>query len=234
MDSSTSYDPQRGIVDSTDREGVGRFAYDVDSRTWTWSPGVYAIHGFGVGDVVPSTDLMRVHVHPDDLASVTEIHARAVQEGTSFRAYYRIVDASRQVRRVIAVGSAVRGDDGRVCRLEGHAVDVTIASQEAVADQLGDARRDFEGHRAVIEQAKGVLMQQLAVDEAEAFDVLRAASQRLNVKVRDLAQRLVEAAARGGRVDGRTDAVVLALGDLPDGPASPRGPQLAGPDRGDR
>ncbi|MDQ3641569.1 MAG: ANTAR domain-containing protein, partial [Actinomycetota bacterium] len=47
--------------------------------------------------------------------------------------------------------------------------------------------------RAVIEQAKGILMgrsPQMTADEA--FDVLRKASQRENVKVRDIAQRIVD------------------------------------------
>ena len=58
-----------------------------------------------------------------------------------------------------------------------------------LSDQLGQAMRS----RAVIEQAKGVLMArspQMPPDEA--FDVLRKASQRENVKVRDIAQRIVD------------------------------------------
>ena len=58
-----------------------------------------------------------------------------------------------------------------------------------LSDQLGQAMRS----RAVIEQAKGVLMArspQMTADEA--FDVLRKASQRENIKVRDIAQRIVE------------------------------------------
>jgi hypothetical protein len=50
----------------------------------------------------------------------------------------------------------------------------------------------------VIEQAKGVLMAQAACQPDEAFDILRRASQRSNVKVRDLASEIVRRAA-GGR-----------------------------------
>jgi hypothetical protein len=46
---------------------------------------------------------------------------------------------------------------------------------------------DFRAHRAVIEQAKGIVIQLFAVDADEAFDRLRACSQAANVKVRDLA-----------------------------------------------
>ncbi len=45
--------------------------------------------------------------------------------------------------------------------------------------------------RAVIEQAKGVLMAMRGINEHDAFDVLRKTSQDRNVKVRDLAQQIV-------------------------------------------
>jgi hypothetical protein len=45
----------------------------------------------------------------------------------------------------------------------------------------------------VIEQAKGILMAQSHCDAAEAFDMLRQASQRTNVPVRDIAARIVTA-----------------------------------------
>jgi hypothetical protein len=43
----------------------------------------------------------------------------------------------------------------------------------------------------VIEQAKGILMAQSRSGDAQAFDLLRRASQRANVPVRDLAAQIV-------------------------------------------
>ena len=48
----------------------------------------------------------------------------------------------------------------------------------------------------VIEQAKGVLMAQFGYDEDEAFDMLRRASQRSHIPVRDLAGQIVARTAR--------------------------------------
>ena len=48
----------------------------------------------------------------------------------------------------------------------------------------------------VIEQAKGILMAQYGWSEEQAFDALRRASQRENVKVRDLAASIVAQAVR--------------------------------------
>jgi GAF domain-containing protein len=70
---------------------------------------------------------------------------------------------------------------------------VAIANAElyrasrSLAEQLQEALDS----RAVIEQAKGVLMAEQGCSPDEAFDLLRHASQRENVKVREIAQRIV-------------------------------------------
>ena len=48
----------------------------------------------------------------------------------------------------------------------------------------------------VIEQARGIIMAQQGCGPDEAFDLLRRASQRTNVKVRDLAAQIVDHVAR--------------------------------------
>jgi len=74
------------------------------------------------------------------------------------------------------------------------AVGTVFAAHAAVA--LADARREAElekkaGSRDLIGMAKGVIMARQAVSEDEAFDILRRASQRMNVKIRELAERVV-------------------------------------------
>ncbi len=87
------------------------------------------------------------------------------------------------------------------------AVAVEFASYAAIAvqnRQLYDSSRELAEHldtamrtRAVIEQAKGIVMSQRRCDAAEAFNLLAAASQRSNRKLRDIAQAIVDG------VDGR-------------------------------
>jgi GAF domain-containing protein len=64
-----------------------------------------------------------------------------------------------------------------------------------LAEQLETAMAS----RATIEQAKGVLAAQTGGTPEEAFAMLRAASQRENVKLRDVAERIVGSVARGDR-----------------------------------
>ena len=80
------------------------------------------------------------------------------------------------------------------------AIAVAVANADAHA-QLGDDARNMRlamESRAVIEQAKGVLMAQQGVDAEQAFEFLREASQRSNRKLRDIALGVV-ASTQDGR-----------------------------------
>ena len=59
---------------------------------------------------------------------------------------------------------------------------------------LVDQMREAAQSRAVIDQARGILMAQHGVSAEEAFAILRRASQRANRKIRDLAEDLVRKA----------------------------------------
>ncbi|MDK3255074.1 GAF and ANTAR domain-containing protein [Blastococcus capsensis] len=70
---------------------------------------------------------------------------------------------------------------------------VAVANADAhaqLAEQARNMRIAMES-RAVIEQAKGVLMAQRHVDAEQAFEILREASQRYNRKLRDIAAGIV-------------------------------------------
>jgi GAF domain-containing protein len=73
------------------------------------------------------------------------------------------------------------------------AIAVAVVNADAHAQMREEARnmRLAMDSRAVIEQAKGVLMAQRHVDADQAFDILREASQRYNRKLRDIAQGIV-------------------------------------------
>ncbi|MEU6454480.1 MULTISPECIES: ANTAR domain-containing protein [unclassified Streptomyces] len=86
-------------------------------------------------------------------------------------------------------------DAARIGRL--FTAHVSLALDSAtVREQLTEAMRT----RDLIGQATGILMERLDIDAAGAFDSLVKASQRENVKLRDLARRIVDAnTGSGGR-----------------------------------
>ncbi len=69
----------------------------------------------------------------------------------------------------------------------GFYIDVTPAREELIADAL----REIVDHRAIVDQAKGVLRVVYRIDSDAAFGLLRWRSQGTNTKLRDLAEQLM-------------------------------------------
>jgi GAF domain-containing protein len=87
-------------------------------------------------------------------------------------------------------------DDGDVARGEAIATLLAVAVVNAEhgarsVEEAANMRRAMES-RATIEQAKGILMERHRMTADAAFTVLSHASQRSNMKLRDVADRLVE------------------------------------------
>jgi GAF domain-containing protein len=123
------------------------------------------------------------------------------------------------IRSSVSVGlpahQAVEGALNLYCRRAGvlndHAVEVLTAfagyaavvvanahlyaTTSTLADRINDAIKT----RAVIEQAKGVLVAQQHVTPDEAFNILARASQVGNRKLHDIARAIVAGAEEGGR-----------------------------------
>ena len=83
--------------------------------------------------------------------------------------------------------------------LAAHAsVGIQAVREREAFEQLGRQLHEALSSRDVIGQAKGILMERLRITPEDAFDTLRRASQRLNIKLRDIAERL----AHSGSLDG--------------------------------
>lgn len=86
-------------------------------------------------------------------------------------------------------------DDEAAATVRGIAAPVaaTLANARAYhrVEQLGEQLREALTTRAVIEQAKGILMVRAGVDDEQAFALLRRTSQHQNRKLRDVAAAVV-------------------------------------------
>ena len=176
---------------------TGEFRYDVPSDTWTWSDEVFRMHGFEPGEVVPTTAMILAHKHPEDRARYAGLLATTSLHGGFFGSVHRIVDANGNARVLATIGEAHLGPDGTVVDISGHFVDVTGSVQTYAAEEATRQIRAADEHRAVIDQATGVVQARVGCSPEEAFDTLREASMRSNVKLRVLADRIVAAAAAG-------------------------------------
>ena len=164
---------------------VGTFEYRCDTDTWTWSDTVAKMHGYEPDEVQPTTELVLSHKDPDDLAHVK---ALLKQSSAPFSSRHRIRTTTGETRRVVVVGVAVT-DPSVATR--GFYVDITEAFHADLQQGVGDELQVIVAHREVIEQAKGMLMAVYAVSAEAAFSILKWRSQELNVKLHDVAAKLV-------------------------------------------
>lgn len=172
-------------------EPVARFRFDAVDDTWWWSPAMYALHGFSPGEVVPTTALLMAHKHADDRAR-TEGRLRAVlRTGEPFCCRHRIVDAAGRVHLVLSLAEGTCDENGTVVAVHGYFIDVTESFGRAVEVEAHAAVTRATESRAVIEQAKGILMGVYRIDPDAAFNLLRWHSQQTNTKIRVLAEGLV-------------------------------------------
>ena len=174
-----------------DFDNVGAFRFWFVGQHWEWSDEVARMHGYEPGTVVPTTDLLLSHKHPDDRGHVQDLLDRALHSKSSFSSRHRFIDAAGKVHDAIVVADRMSDETGAVLGTAGYYIDLTATFVETRQVALDEALPDLFEVRAVIEQAKGVLMAVYRVSPEQAFGVLRWRSQETNAKLRALAKQLI-------------------------------------------
>jgi hypothetical protein len=171
---------------------VGRLRFAAATQRWWWSDHMFLIHGMQPGDVVPTRELLLSHVRRDARSLVAETLERCMDEPDPRACDYSLVDMSGTEHHVVLAVARDRDED-----VTGFLVDVTHARDALLAERVNaELTLALESHGA-IDQAKGVLMLTYGVDADAAFGILKQSSQRHNTRLRELADRVVQAAAGG-------------------------------------
>jgi PAS domain S-box-containing protein len=179
------------VAEPTTHSNVGTFRFWFVGQRWEWSDEVARMHGYEPGSVVPTTELMLSHKHPDDRAHVQEILDRALHSLGTFSSRHRFLDTAGRVHDAIVVADRMTDKSGAVVGTAGYYIDLTDTFEETRQEILDETLPDVVEARAVIEQAKGVLMAVYRISAEQAFGVLRWRSQDTNTKLRALAKQLV-------------------------------------------
>ena len=171
---------------------VGWFRFHFEDQRWEWSEQVQRMHGYEPGTVIPTTELVLSHKHPDDRGQVAATIDDMLHTHRAFSTRHRILDTSGTVHHVVVVGDQLTDHQDVVIGTHGYYVDITPTRDKADEDLVTAKVVEITEHRAVIEQAKGMLMLVYGLDAVAAFDLLKWRSQESNIKLRRLAQQLVE------------------------------------------
>jgi hypothetical protein len=182
-------------------EPTGRFRYDRRTGAWWWSAEMYALHGVVAGAPV-CTETLLERQYPDDRPRVLAALTNSCATGRPFTVRSRVLHGSHGCRDVVLVGEPTLGPDGSVTAIEGMCVDLSgCPSPDAPTAQVAALRTEIGqlheamASRAVIEQAKGVLMLLTTCTDTVAFELLIHMSSHTHRKVREVAAQIAASAA---------------------------------------
>ena len=179
---------------------VGSFTYLFATGEFLWSAEVAAMHGYPAEPMTVDADLVLSHQHSDDRGRVEELYREMLDTRSPLSSSNRIVDRTGAVHRVVVISkNRLDGGDAPI-GLDGFYVDLSEvfdnqadhAFDRAVDEAVDIAVAEFATHRAVIEQAKGMVMMAYSIPAERAFDVLRWRSQQTNTKIRTLCELIVK------------------------------------------
>jgi hypothetical protein len=204
---------------------VGSFRYLRAEDRWEWSAAVAQMHGYPPGQVEPTTALVMSHKHPEDAANVAALIDEMTGQGKPFSSRHRIIDTHGRIHPVVVIGERLHGNAGEVIGSHGVYVDLSDVDDSGAVE---DAIADFTEHRALIEQAKGILMMTYGVSAERAFDILVWRSQETNTKLRKFASHLIEDFTAELQVPDaireRADHLLLTAHERTRAPHAPPGP----------
>jgi hypothetical protein len=186
---------------------AGTFVLSLDSGHCRWSDGLFAIHGYTRGEVVPTLELMRAHHHPEDRDPIRRLTHDLVARGGVGAIFHRLIDSSNREHHVVVFLETNSGHPGASADIRGLVIDLTVPMALETSRETAFAVAGAYANRATVEQAKGILMGHLQVTAEEAFNLLTGRSQNTNTKLALVASELVTAG-----VDGRLKEILDTWG----------------------
>ena len=183
-------------------------ATDTTGKIFYFNAAAEGFYGYSAEDML-GANVMQLLVEPVDQIPAEEIMA-TVLAGNRWSGYFRVRRQAGDPAVVRITDTPIR-EGGRVVGVIGVAEDIAddpSVDQAAVAARieskallLADQMRAAMENRAVIEQAKGMLIAAHGCSPDEAFQMLSGHSRRTNRKVREIATAMVEGAGRNRKSD---------------------------------
>ncbi|MDT0169261.1 PAS and ANTAR domain-containing protein [Pseudarthrobacter sp. BRE9] len=172
---------------------TGLVEYYFADGIFRWSDSLYRMYGYERGEVVPSMDMAMAHIEPADRPRVQAYWERVSSAGGPSSIYVSIRDRKdRQHKLLYSADFILEGDTA--VGVWGVVVDLTQSIHTDRHQLATEAVAASAVNRAVIEQAKGILMGRTGVNAEQAFELISQLSQDTNRKVHAIAQEIVERA----------------------------------------
>ena len=185
--------------------------------SYLWSDQLYRIHGYERGDVVPTLALGMSHFDPADRDAVQAFWTKVTTIGGPSSVYASILDLQGRTHKLLISADVILDDEKKPVGVWALVVDLTRSIHADTHRLANEAVAASALSRAVIEQAKGILMGRAGLDAAEAFQQISTYSQHTNRKVVVIAQEIIDRAValtRQNEQQNRDEALQDLLGAL--------------------
>lgn len=182
---------------------TGTVEHYFDSPTFTWSDELYRIHGYARGDVVPTLDLGLSHIESQDRDAARAFWETLTTAGGPLSVYLSLLDAGGRTRKVLISGDLIRDQENPV-GVWALVVDLSRSIHVDTHKTANEAVAASALSRAVIEQAKGILMGRAGLNATEAFERISQRSQTTNRKVVVVSQEIIDRAHQLTQGGGHT------------------------------
>ncbi len=173
---------------------TGTVEYYFADNVYHWSDELYRIHGYERGDVVPTLELGMSHVDPADRDSVRAFWTKVTTVGGPSSVYTSLRDLNGHTHKLLISADLILNDEKEPVGVWALVVDLTRSIHADTHRLANEAVAASAASRAVIEQAKGILMGRAGLNATEAFDRISSHSQRTNRKVVVISQEIIDRA----------------------------------------
>lgn len=162
--------------------------------SYLWSDQLYRIHGYERGDVVPTLALGMSHFHPADRNAVQAFWDKVATVGGPSSVYASLLDSHGRTHKLMISADLILDDEKEPVGVWALVVDLTRSIHADTHRLANEAVAASALSRAVIEQAKGIVMGRAGLDATEAFELISSYSQRVNRKAVVVAQEIIDRA----------------------------------------
>ncbi|MHA7284660.1 PAS and ANTAR domain-containing protein [Arthrobacter sp. MDT3-44] len=162
--------------------------------TYNWSDELYRIHGYERGDIVPTLELGMSHFDPEDRDAVRAFWTKVTTTGGPSSVYASLRDLNGHTHKLLISADLIHTEDEQPVGVWALVVDLTHSIHVDTHKIANEAVAASALSRAVIEQAKGILMGRAGLNAAEAFERISSYSQRTNRKVVVISQEIIDRA----------------------------------------
>ena len=128
--------------------GIGHWRFDMETRRFVWSDGVFRIVGLDPSADVPEPESLPALWVPEDRERVAGLLAKAIKDGTPFAVEASVLRPDGQIRRVVSNGAAERDAAGAIVTVFGAIMDVTEAREREAALSKSEERFRLLAHKS--------------------------------------------------------------------------------------